>query len=140
MSDDEVGSSGSLKGGQGILLASRLFRSMEKHPKEFVQEMQTRMDEHLGPKPGTLTCPRRAEDYCRQVPLERQKVLGYHLWTMAQVYRQLMEGNSELAKLSCLRAIAATEQAVLDGETTAEESQGEVPELSKNYAAILSRS
>ena len=51
----------------------------------------------------------------RELPLEKQRVLGYHVWTLAAVYHQLRLGDAAQAELSCLRGLAAAEQPLLDG-------------------------
>ena len=77
------------------------------------------MDRHLGGvgqagSRGSADDLRRAEDYVRQLPLEKQKVLGYPLWSPAHVYRLLRSANAAAAELACLRGIAAAEQSMLD--------------------------
>ena len=119
--DESGGSSDSdsvVMGAKGMALSAKLARSMEQHPDQFLKEMQGRMDRHLSggssSATGTSLEPRRAEDYVRQLPLEKQKVLGYHVWSLAHIYRQLQAGDEKGAQLSCLRGIASAEQSLLD--------------------------
>jgi hypothetical protein len=146
-SGESSGSEELVAGAKGIALAAKLTRSMEAHPDQFLSEMRVRMDRHLGGSGSSDTAKssRRAEDYVRQLPLEKQKVLGYHLWTLAQVYRMLREKNSVGAELCCLRGIAAAEQSMLDSHWRSAwplTGLGEPPwpEWERSSAAIHKRS
>ena len=77
------------------MLHTHLVRSMETHPKEFATEFRERMDRHLGGNGSSSSAqdPRRAKAYARQLPLEKQRVLGYHVWTLAAIYKQLRKAE-----------------------------------------------
>ena len=76
-SDDEDGGGGmggQLRGVKGAQLQGKLDRAMAAHPEEFYADVRRRMLRHLAEEDDG---PRRAFQFAQQMPLERQKVLGY---------------------------------------------------------------
>ena len=105
-----------LKGSRAIVEAARLEAAMASNPAAFSEMMRDRAARHFADADSSgSTGPRFLGDCCRRIPLEKQNLLGYHLWTISRVLRSLWEGYAEGAELICFLAAAMTEQALLDG-------------------------
>ena len=118
-----------MKGARGLLAAAKLNRSMTAHPELFSKVMRDRAAQHLsGGESAGSDDPRLLEAYCRQIPLEKQKLLGYHLTAVSHIYRALREGRPAQAELLCLRAAAAVEQSTLDGHWATAWNLSSLPE------------
>ena len=111
-SDDDGGMGGRLKGVKGARLQGKLERAMAAHPEEFYRDMRERMVGHLAEQTDG---PRRSFQYAQQMPLEKQKVLGYFAWSVAHLDGLLYEDRVPEAKLCCLRLLACIDQHLLDG-------------------------
>ena len=111
-SDAEVGG---LKGVRGLLVNERLTESMERHPARFRSDMRHRLLRHLGVSEDG---PRRAFEYAMQMPIERQRVMGYFLWTLCHLDELMYHERYEEARLATMRGIAMVDQHLLDGHWT----------------------
>ena len=113
--DDGNGMAGQLRGVKGAMLQERLDKAMTTHPEEFYTDMRRRMIKHLA-KDGDG--PQRAFQFSQQMPLEKQKVLGYFAWTLSHIDSLLYQGRTSEAKLGVLRGLACIDQHLLDGHWT----------------------
>ena len=111
-SDAEVGG---LKGVRGLLISERLTESMERHLARFRTDMRRRLLRHLGVSEDG---PRRSFEYAMQMPIERQRVMGYFLWTLCHLDKLMYHERYEEARLATLRGIAMIDQRCLDGHWT----------------------
>ena len=73
------------------------------------------MLKHLG---VSTDGPRQSFDYALQISLERQKALGYFVWTLAHLDELLCNHRVDEARLGVLRALAMVDQHPLDSHWT----------------------
>ena len=99
------------RGSRGVQLASRLMRSMDENAASFNQDMRLRMQEALGEAEDHSA---RATQYAGQPLLQNQKLMGYFVWSIAHINRDLRAGKAEAAELRTMRVLAAIEQNLLD--------------------------
>ena len=110
---ESSGSEGAPAGGSGGLMRARqLMASMQEEPKAFNTEMRSRLMAHLA---RGADSEHLLVEYVTQLPLEKQRFLGYFVWTMAQLNRELCAGRVEAAQLLTIRMVASIEQSLLDG-------------------------
>ena len=95
------------RGVSGTALATRLVRNMDAHPKAFNDDMRDRMVEAMG---EAVDHDKRAVLYVQSLPLEKQKVLGYFAWAVAQLNVDLRAGRVARAELRTMQLIAAIQQ------------------------------
>ena len=92
--------------------ARQLMKSMQDEPRAFNGEMRQRLMDHLA---RGADSEHLLVEYVMQLPLEKQKFLGYFVWAMAQLNRELFAGRTEAAQLLTIRMVASIEQSLLDG-------------------------
>ena len=93
----------SLPGVQGSLINAKLARSMQDNADLFYQDLQAPMIAHLA---KTSDGPRRTVQYATQMPLAKQRMLGFFTWGVAHVDFVLDQGKVSEARLAVLRLLA----------------------------------
>ena len=91
---------------------AKLMRQMDLHAAEFNQAMRGRLVETLL-EPGDDV--KRALQFAERLPLENQKILGYFVWSVANLNKDLAAGKVAQAELRSLRILAGIDQYLLDG-------------------------
>ena len=109
-SDDSAGPVAP-RGSKGIAESTKLMKSMQEEAPAFNRDMRRRMLEALGECDNH---EKLAQNYAAQLPLKGQKYLGYMLWGMAAVNRELAAGRTAQWELLTLRLIAGIETFLLE--------------------------
>jgi hypothetical protein len=105
-SDDEKGDLGAMSGARHTIALEKLHSSMRKHPEMYADRMEALAAGVLGASVQSDV----AVQYAHQMPMGRQKTLGYMTMKMAYIHQAAKEDDVDKVRFLSMAGLSMAEQ------------------------------